>query len=251
MELLLTYAIPRRDVKPTATAMPTESGGLYASLDAPVERLRQIDGVGENAAVLIALVPRLLGRYQGDRWSLKGTANALRNAQDNAINTERFDANINVSRYLREPWFGLAAGEFLSSDEQQLALRSTYYLSVGRYLKRSNVREFLVFGGMGWTNERFQTEEQPDLNSAEGVLGAQYNAFRMFDGDLAFLIRFVVFPSVTEAGRVRITSENQLRWDLPKDLYFNISFTNNFDSRPKNRASKSDYVFSTGVGWSY
>ena len=68
MELLLTYAIPRRDVKPIAKAILAEFGGLSAALDAPVERLRQIDGVGGNAAVLIALVPRLLGRYQGDRW---------------------------------------------------------------------------------------------------------------------------------------------------------------------------------------
>ncbi len=68
LELLLSYAIPRRDVKPIAKALLEEFRSFAAVLDAPLESLKNIDGVGDHAAVLLALTPRLLDRYQQDRW---------------------------------------------------------------------------------------------------------------------------------------------------------------------------------------
>jgi len=32
-------------------------------------------------------------------------------------------------------------------------------------------------------------------------------------------------------------------------LHFNVRFLNSFDNRPINNASKVDYVFTTGLGW--
>lgn len=68
LELLLMYAIPRRDVKPLAKGLLAEFGGLAAVLDAPLPQLRQVKGVGDHAALLLTLTPRLLDRYQQDRW---------------------------------------------------------------------------------------------------------------------------------------------------------------------------------------
>ncbi|MHC1742543.1 MAG: DNA repair protein RadC [Syntrophobacteraceae bacterium] len=68
LELLLTYAIPRRDVKPLAKALLGEFGGLSAVLEAPLPQLKQVNGIGEHAAILLAITPRLLDRYQQDRW---------------------------------------------------------------------------------------------------------------------------------------------------------------------------------------
>lgn len=59
LELLLYYAIPRRDTNPTAHALMERYGSLSAVLAAPVEDLRKVEGVGESAAVLLSLVARL------------------------------------------------------------------------------------------------------------------------------------------------------------------------------------------------
>ncbi len=82
LELLLTYAIPRRDVKPIAKALLNEFGNnLAAVLDAPEEELRRLDGIGENAAILLRLAPRLFDSYQTSRWvreeSFNSTASAV------------------------------------------------------------------------------------------------------------------------------------------------------------------------------
>lgn len=56
LELLLTYAIPRKDVKPIAKKLLDAFGTLDNILDADVKALVNISGVGEKTAVLINLV---------------------------------------------------------------------------------------------------------------------------------------------------------------------------------------------------
>lgn len=59
LELLLYYAIPRRDTNPIAHALMERYGSLQAVLSAPVEDLKRVEGVGESAAVLLRLVPQV------------------------------------------------------------------------------------------------------------------------------------------------------------------------------------------------
>lgn len=53
LELLLTFAIPRQDVKPMAKALLKTFGSLRQVFDSSVEELQEVPGVGANAAVLI------------------------------------------------------------------------------------------------------------------------------------------------------------------------------------------------------
>lgn len=64
LELLLTYAIPQKDVNPIAHALLDRFGSLSAVLEADAGELMRVPGVGENAATLIALMPELFGSYQ-------------------------------------------------------------------------------------------------------------------------------------------------------------------------------------------
>ena len=63
VELLLTYAIPRTDVKPIAKQLLRVFGTLAGVFDAPVSELMQIEGVGEKAAVFLSLVRNVEMRY--------------------------------------------------------------------------------------------------------------------------------------------------------------------------------------------
>ena len=59
LELLLYYAIPRKDTNPIAHALMERYGSLSAVLTAPVEDLKKVEGVGESAAILLKLAPQL------------------------------------------------------------------------------------------------------------------------------------------------------------------------------------------------
>ncbi len=56
LELLLTYAIPRRDVKPVAKALLERFGSIKNVLEADKRQLCTVKGIGPNAAILITLV---------------------------------------------------------------------------------------------------------------------------------------------------------------------------------------------------
>lgn len=62
LELLLYYAIPRRDTNPLAHELIDRFGSLAGVLAAPWEELAKAPGMGANAAALIALVPQLYRR---------------------------------------------------------------------------------------------------------------------------------------------------------------------------------------------
>ncbi|MEM6627173.1 MAG: DNA repair protein RadC [Pseudomonadota bacterium] len=53
LELLLCAFLPRRDVKPIAKDLIARFGGVSGAMAAPVERLVEVDGVGETAAAYI------------------------------------------------------------------------------------------------------------------------------------------------------------------------------------------------------
>ena len=55
LELLLFYAIPRQNTNPLAHRLIDHFGSLHGVLEAPVEELMKVEGVGESAAVLLSL----------------------------------------------------------------------------------------------------------------------------------------------------------------------------------------------------
>lgn len=61
LELLLFYAIPVRDTNPLAHALLERFGSLAGVMDAPVEKLMQVDGIREHTATLIKL-SKAMGR---------------------------------------------------------------------------------------------------------------------------------------------------------------------------------------------
>ena len=70
LELLLTYAIPRKDTKPIAKALIGHFGSVGGVLCAPYEELRCVPGIGGSAAAMISLIlplSRLYYREQADR----------------------------------------------------------------------------------------------------------------------------------------------------------------------------------------
>lgn len=62
LELLLTYAIPQKDVQPLAKRLLTKFNSLSAILEAPFELLVQEEGIKQNSATLIKLVDRIRRR---------------------------------------------------------------------------------------------------------------------------------------------------------------------------------------------
>ena len=67
LELVLYYAIPRRDTNELAHRLLEQFGLLENVFLAPVEELQKVEGIGESAALLLHLMPELMKRAQKTR----------------------------------------------------------------------------------------------------------------------------------------------------------------------------------------
>lgn len=81
LELLLTYAIARKDVNPIAHELLAQFGSLAAVLEADRSELMRVKGVGEGAAALITLMPELLGYYRRSALGKKPVVTNLEEAK--------------------------------------------------------------------------------------------------------------------------------------------------------------------------
>lgn len=67
VELLLTFVIPRRDVKPLAKELLRRFKNLAGILDASLAELCQVDGIGENAAVMLLFMKDFCSAYLAEK----------------------------------------------------------------------------------------------------------------------------------------------------------------------------------------
>lgn len=69
LELVLYYAIPRKNTNDIAHFLLNKFGSLSAVFDAPINLLKEVDGVGESAAIFIKLIPDLTRAYMDSKAS--------------------------------------------------------------------------------------------------------------------------------------------------------------------------------------
>ena len=79
LELLLFYSIPRGDTNPVAHRLIDTFGSLSGVFDATPEDLAKVDGVGENSAILISMIPQIARKYLEDKAD---TANIVGGCSD-------------------------------------------------------------------------------------------------------------------------------------------------------------------------
>lgn len=184
--------------------------------------------------------------YLAERWSTNLFYNALTSNQDDVDKVSRNDAGIDFKYYFQKRWFGIASTNFLANTEQKLILRTNGKLGLGAYFLQTNAVYWNVSAGASFNNERYETSAD-DRQSWEGYIGSELN---MFDtGDLSLRSKIGIYPSLTESGRWRTDFGFDVKYDLPKDFYVRLGVTLNYDNRPVDGASETDYVFSSGFGW--
>ena len=82
LELLLTYAVPRRDVKPLAKRLIKRYGSMQGVFDAPFEELQEEDGLTENSATYLKMLKDCAALYlrkrtRRDAMAIAGTGALL------------------------------------------------------------------------------------------------------------------------------------------------------------------------------
>lgn len=66
LELLLFYSVPRKDTNETAHRLLNEFGNIKNVFDADFDDLVKVNGISENSATLIKMIPQLCKAYMTD-----------------------------------------------------------------------------------------------------------------------------------------------------------------------------------------
>ena len=96
LEMLLYFSIPQIDTNPLAHSLIKEFGSLKEVLDAPIEKLTSVKGIGENSAILIKLLSSMLSKYGQLKSKQKVALNNQNIAKNyvgslfNGVTTEQF-----------------------------------------------------------------------------------------------------------------------------------------------------------------
>jgi hypothetical protein len=196
---------------------------------------------------LAQLTARSSFAYTANYFTLSGSYNSVRSNQDNVDKFQRMDADIGMKYFMKKDRFVSILSEFLSNDEQKLALRVTIKSGLGRYFVHTNHLYFGGGGGIAWNNERFQDSSEGTRNSAEAFGSLEVNLFDL--KDFSLLSNLTIYPSLTEKKRIRSDFKLDLKYDLPLDFFIKLGTTFNYDNKPIDDASQLDYVIQTTFGW--
>lgn len=191
--------------------------------------------------------------YQGPTIGSQLAFDSYAQGQESVPTTTRNTLREAVSWYLGNRWSAVGLAQLEQNDELDLDHRVTAGGAMNRVLGHTNHMELAIGAGLVGTQEQFTSAAGTSANtSVEGLLVMTWDAFRFDSPKLDFSTSLALFPSLSEAGRVRGQTEVRLEYELFKDFNAGIRFSDTFDSRPlEETATKNDYITALTIGWSY
>jgi hypothetical protein len=189
--------------------------------------------------------------YQRTQDLTRLTTSSQFDTQSNGPSTNRYTFDGQYFRQLSERLFYGGLLDLLKSDQQKLNLRTTAGGVFGRTIARTEKTSFRIFAGAVFSRERYFPQEQTTTigDNGEALIGANFYTFRFRVLDIRSSL--LLYPSLSEPGRVRVNSDSNLHIELVKDFYWDFHLYENFDSRPPVNAPRNDLGVTTGIGWKF
>lgn len=190
--------------------------------------------------------------YLRERWSAGANLDSSLAASSGATTSTRNDFTLAAQRLL--PWknyFYAGLADFLQSSEQGIQLQSSLGGGIGRFLKNTNRSKVSLLGGLAWQDIRYHQldNRQPTQNVAAALVAAKVNFFRF--NKTTFDTTAIVFPAISQPGRVQFTLNSTYYVKLFSNLSWNVSFYGNWDNQPPPGFSSSNYGTSSGLSWTF
>ena len=187
--------------------------------------------------------------YNGEGYEVSSDISSVFSGQSEGASTRRQTFDARYWKLFRQKWFVGGLVGLLSSDQQSLDLRTTVGGALGRNLIQTDRTSLKLFSGVAVTRERYSSVSEPRDTSAESLIGLDFSTFRFKSLNIGS--RLLIWPSLTDPGRLRVGLNSNLRIELVKDLYWNLNLYENFDSRPPVTAKRNDLGITTSFGWTF
>ena len=146
----------------------------------------------------------------------------------------------------RSKFFRTFGVTYEDNDELELDHRISVGAGDGRYWLDTHRTRFLGSAGLQVTNEKPTGGDRTE--NVEIFLSTDYALWQFSAPELDLNLRFNLYPSVTESGRIRSDSDLILKWEIVEDLFFDITAWATTDNEAESDR-QVDYGVTTGIGW--
>ena len=198
-------------------------------------------------------------KYISRQHIYTGGLSATTSTRNDDPPTERYLLNFSHQRYLRPKWSTIEGGELEQNTELDLRLRALILGGGLHNFVNNNRTRLQTSAGLALNDERYFTIGKGDRTSMElfGAVGYEFFQFNTPKAD--FVLKFTVFPSLTESRRLRTSFSSVLSWEIISDLTFNLRVYASTDNQPPAaqkegediEASGTDYGVTTSLGWTF
>jgi putative salt-induced outer membrane protein YdiY len=189
--------------------------------------------------------------YNTPTYAIDLSTSSQLTAQSKGPNTARYTFTGQYTRNLTQNWLYAGLFDALKSDRQLLNLRTIYGGGLGRRLLQTDTTSLLALGGLVYTHEDYfpQPGIEPVRNNGESFLGLAFSTFRFRTMDITS--HALIFPSLTDPGRVRLSTQSNLRFEIVRRLFWDFGLYENFDSRPPITAPRNDVGITSALEWKF
>jgi hypothetical protein len=189
----------------------------------------------------------------------------ITDTDEDTTNSTRLD----ISRQVwtdRSKSYRTLYGRYEANDELALEGRYTAGAGIGRYFIDSQKIRWMGSAGLqvitetttGGTGEACDTNGEPAgcvnagdrRESMEAFLQTNFTTWRFDTPELDLDIKFNLYPSLSESGRLRADTDIRIRWELIEDLYWDLTTFITYDNEA-GIDNQVDYGITTGIGWTY
>ncbi len=149
-------------------------------------------------------------------------------------------------RTLNRKVFGFVSYDFERDKPRRLDFRSVVGGGLGHRTIKNDRTELELFTGAAW-NRTWQAGS--DSNTPEALAGFTFK--HRLNDRLRVQNAVTYFQNVTDRVEYRLILDANVTVDMTKKVGFFISFGDRFNNDPLGTAKKNDFLFTTGLKWSF
>jgi putative salt-induced outer membrane protein len=247
---------PEQPVVQSPAANPTTSAPAGTTTAAPsgaswrsTVGLGASNSTGNTRASTLSANADAVRTTAQDKWTLYGNAqygktNGVTSASLVRLGT-RYDRDIG------ESFFGFGTLDVEKDKIARLKLRSAYGAGLGLHWIKTETTTLDVFGGVGYTMDRY--EEAREIDNA---LRERYNYANLLLGEesthkltesTSFKQRLVLYPNLKDRGEYRAQWDAGLSVAMTQAMSLNVGLALRHNSEPGPGVKRTDTLLTTGV----
>jgi hypothetical protein len=163
--------------------------------------------------------------------------------------TRRMNWGLGYYRKLEDRWFWVINSDLDRNDELGIDLRLLGGGGFGRFLIKNNHSRWSASAGLAASRELRKVDSNETL--LEGQLTTDYSYFFFSPTKTDLNLKLTLYPGITESDRLRGNFDAKLRWEIIKDLFWDLTYYLTWDSQPPAGASSEDTGITTSIGYTF